>query len=354
MKIFVIGGVSLSESDTGFLQNRDVLQGAMNTLGRDLVTRGHDLLLCSPFEDSADYYVAKGAAAAASEGKAVIVEFHYPASRKVTDALSHLRKTLAPLQISAVTHPPPADENSKEAWNHAWLLAQLSAMEISNAVIAIGGKSTGPMSFLLPLAEAKKKTILPFQFLEGAAAVCFERQRHVLADQLHEELNALTDPGGIFRAADLLDRVAVDRPVKSLTDREPRFFISYAKARPKEADFVETLLRRRNLNVFRDDRDFLPGSVVDIEIDEYIKRADVFIALWCCEYACSPWCFDELEEALRRKAAGLITIWLFRVDETRIVPKDARELLSYRVRSREELEGQIIKLLEQYDRLSGS
>jgi hypothetical protein len=27
-----------------------------------------------------------------------------------------------------------------------------------------------------------------------------------------------------------------------------------------------------------------------------------------------PWCFDELEEALRRKAAGLITIWLFRVD----------------------------------------
>ena len=60
------------------------------------------------------------------------------------------------------------------------------------------------MSFLLPLAEAKKKTLLPFQFLEGAAAGCFERQRHVLADRLHEELNALTDPSGIGRAADLL------------------------------------------------------------------------------------------------------------------------------------------------------
>jgi len=57
-----------------------------------------------------------------------------------------------------------------------------------------------------------------------------------------------------------------------------------------------------------------------------------------------------MEEALRRKAAGLIAIWLLRVDETRIVPKDARPLLFYNVRSREELEGQIIKLLEEYAR----
>ena len=348
MKIFVIGGISVSESAPGFVQNRDLLREALKTLGRDLVTRRHHLLLCSPYDDSADYYVAKGAAEAASEGKDVIVEFHYPASRKVTDAFSHLRKTLVPLQISAVTHPPPADESSKEAWNHAWLLAQLSAMEISNAVIALGGKLTGPMSFLLPLAEAKKKILLPFQFLDGAAAGCFERQRHVLTDRLHKEINALSDPDGIYRAADLLDRIAVDRPVKSSTGREQRFFISYAKARPKEADFVEMLLRRRNLIVFRDDRDLPPGSVVDVEINENIKRADIFIALWCSEYACSPWCFDEMEEALRRKAAGLIAIWLLRVDETRIVPKGARALLFYNVRSREELEGQIIKLLEEY------
>src|SRR5438552_16825000 len=195
MRTFVIGGVSLSESEAGFLHNRNVLRGTMKALGQDLITTGHDLLLCSPFKDSADYYVAKGAAEAASKGKGVIAEFHYPASRKVTEALSRLKKTLVPLQVSAVTHPPPADENCKEAWNHAWLLAQLSAMEASNAVIAIGGKLTGAMSFLLPLAEAKKKTLLPFQFLEGAAAACFERQRHVLADRLHEELNALTDPG---------------------------------------------------------------------------------------------------------------------------------------------------------------
>jgi len=88
--------------------------------------------------------VAKGAAEAASSGKVVIVEFHYPASRKVTTAVTHLKKALAPLQISAVTHPPPAGESSKEAWNHACPLAQLSAMEASNAVIAIGGTLDGP------------------------------------------------------------------------------------------------------------------------------------------------------------------------------------------------------------------
>jgi hypothetical protein len=262
-----------------------------------------------------------------------------------------LKETLAPLRVVAVTHPPPADENSKEAWSHAWLLAQLSAMEASHAVVAVGGKLSGPMSFLLPLAEARRKVLLPFRFLEGAAAGCFERQRYALADRLHEELNALSDPEGIGRAGDLLDRLAAERTVKPHAGREPKFFISYAKARPKEADFIEMILRRRNLIVFRDDRDFVPGSAVEAEIDNYIEQADVFIALWCNEYACSPWCFDELEEALRRNTAGLITIWLIRVDETRIVPKGARDLLSYPVRSREELEGQVIKLLDQFESL---
>jgi hypothetical protein len=347
MKIFIIGGVSVLESQAGFPQNRELLGRTMNILGRDLVKRGHDLLLCSPFENSADHEAIRGAAEAAAERKGAFAEFHLPASAKVADALSRLKQRLAPLHVATVTHPPPADENSKEAWNHAWLLAQLSAMEASNAVVAVGGKSSGPMSFLLPLAEARKKVLLPFRFLEGAAAGCFERQRYALADKLDEQINALSEPEGITRAADLLDRLTAERTGASRDGREPKFFISYAKARPKEADFVEMILRRRNLTVFRDDRDFAPGSAVQSEIDNHIEQADVFIALWCNEYACSPWCFDELEEALRRKAAGLITIWLIRVDETRIVPKGARDLLSYPVRSREELEGQIIKLLEQ-------
>jgi len=35
-----------------------------------------------------------------------------------------------------------------------------------------------------------------------------------------------------------------------------RFFISYPRTRPAEADYVETVLRRQNMLVFRDETDF--------------------------------------------------------------------------------------------------
>jgi hypothetical protein len=69
MKIFIIGGVSVLESEVGFPQNRELLGRTMKALGRDLVKRGHDLVLCSPFENSADRDAASGAADAASERK---------------------------------------------------------------------------------------------------------------------------------------------------------------------------------------------------------------------------------------------------------------------------------------------
>lgn len=39
-------------------------------------------------------------------------------------------------------------------------------------------------------------------------------------------------------------------------------------------------------------------------------------------------------------------LWIFCPDGTRIVPKRARELIFYLVNSREEIEGQILRLLE--------
>lgn len=55
--------------------------------------------------------------------------------------------------------------------------------------------------------------------------------------------------------------------------------------------------------------------------------------------------------ALSRRDAGKLTIWLFRVDNTRIVPPDARNVTSYPARSREELERHILALLEQAQNL---
>jgi len=54
-----------------------------------------------------------------------------------------------------------------------------------------------------------------------------------------------------------------------------------------------------------------------------------------------------LELALDRHQAGAIALWILCVDETRVVPRRARDLVFYRVRSREELEGQVVRLLDQ-------
>ncbi len=126
----------------------------------------------------------------------------------------------------------------------------------------------------------------------------------------------------------------------------PNFFISYPRARPGEADHIEALLRCRNLEVFRDESNFGAGHAIPKQIEEAIYAANVFIAVWCAEYACSPWCFDEFELALNRLDSGKIKLWIICTDGTRIVPTRARNLHYYTVSSRQEIEGRILNLLE--------
>jgi hypothetical protein len=132
----------------------------------------------------------------------------------------------------------------------------------------------------------------------------------------------------------------------AMTNRQPVFFISYPR-RPTEADQVEAVLRRRNLPVFRDESELGAGHEIPAQIREAVHRADVFIALGCRECDCSSWCADELELALERRAAGKLQLWIICVDDTRIVPRGARDLLNYRIDSRKELEGQLVTLIEE-------
>ncbi len=61
---------------------------------------------------------------------------------------------------------------------------------------------------------------------------------------------------------------------------------------------------------------------------------------------CSPWCFDKLDLALKRHKEGRLALWLLCLDDTRVVPPAARELLTYPINSRRELGGAILDLLE--------
>jgi hypothetical protein len=126
-----------------------------------------------------------------------------------------------------------------------------------------------------------------------------------------------------------------------------RFFISYARARAAEADFVEALLRRQTefaVQVIRDDTEFEAGYEIDAQIRAKIFEADVFIGLWCTEYACSPWCADEFEIALERAPSGL-RLWLLMLDDTRMVPRNARRLQFISARTRDELESKVLAQL---------
>jgi len=342
MKIFIVGGTSVSTSDPMYDDQSRVLNLSMERIGRELVSAGHDLLVCSPFAGSADLAAVKGIAEILNKTDSRSVEFHCPDSPDVERELTGLADSLRLKPFRVYSHPLPTDEHGKGQWSYGWLLAQLSAMDRSQAVVAIGGKVEGSSSLLLALAEGQRKPVLPFIFLEGAAAQAFQRRRYELEDVLQDKLSALQYVERMTDVGILLESVITHRLIKSMKEVPVRFFLSYPKCRPQEADFVEITLRRRNFEVYRDERNFGAGRSLPGEITESIHRANVFVAIWCREYACSPWCFDEFELAIKRGK----TLWLLCVDDTRIVPPAARNLISYPARNREELERHVLTLLE--------
>lgn len=127
-----------------------------------------------------------------------------------------------------------------------------------------------------------------------------------------------------------------------------KVFISYSKSKPEYADYIELLLVQRNITVIRDQTFIELGGDVQRSIIDAVNDCTIFIVTWCAEYACSPWCYDEIHQALERHRNGEIDIWIFNIDGTRISPKGARDLLYYDVKSREDLGNKLLALLNTY------
>lgn len=144
---------------------------------------------------------------------------------------------------------------------------------------------------------------------------------------------------------DLLTRLVQAQMAPGTIGENPKFFISYSYDKPEDADVVENLLLRHKYEVIRDRYSFQPGAPLPDEIKDAIHRSTVFIAIWRWEYACSPWCFDEMEIALELREAGRLLLWIFCMDDTRMVPPKARPLSSFRIETREALEGKVSELL---------
>ncbi|WP_178019609.1 toll/interleukin-1 receptor domain-containing protein [uncultured Paenibacillus sp.] len=243
--------------------------------------------------------------------------------------------------------PPPVSDNL-ESIRFSWLLCQLQALEACHAIITVGGKLDGAANMLLLLAESKKKVILPLSYFGGAAEQVLKRRKYEFLDKLGDSLIFLEERDKIELAMELLPKLLSTTGEKKVGEANS-FFISYPRARPNEADCIETFLRRRNKIVHRDDNDFGAGHSIQSKIREAIFSSNIFIATWCQEYACSPWCFDEIEMALDRVESGSMDIWIFCVDNTRIVPKRARDRVAYFIKSRQDIENTLANLLSKLE-----
>jgi hypothetical protein len=339
MRYFVIGGIVDNESQT----EKEKFQDSCKIIGQTICQMGHSLVVCSPFQDSADYWVLKGFTNSKPKNGQVI-EIHFIDTLNVRTEIEKLETDNKYLRFNKIPYPASTSENTNSI-SYSWLLCQLQALESSHVIVAIGGKIDKSANMLLLLAESKRKQVLPLAFLGGAAANSFHRRRYELQDKFGSDFTLFQDKDNIINSIKLGELQDILSPKIDKSENPLKFFISYPRARPVEADYIETLLRRRNLQVFRDESDFGAGHAIPKQIEEAIYSANVFIAVWCAEYACSPWCCDELELALDRLEAGKIKLWIICTDETRIVPKRARNLTYFSVRSREEIDGRLLELL---------
>ena len=307
-------------------------------LGGEIARRGHDLLLCSPFEGSADVPALRGwVTTGPADRLQGHLEIHLPNLPSIRETLDALLATQKAQDSHRFYHAVPVTSDNRPNLEHAWLLAQLAALDTCQGVIAIGGKSDGTASLLLTLAATRRVPVLPLGFLGGAAAVYLDRHRYELSDALGHDADRLS--GAPKDAVSLLEKLVEPKVVGGSTVAPPsRFFISYPRERSAAADQIEALLRRRNAEVFRDNDSFEVGAEITGEIRRNIMRSDVFLALYCKEFMLSPWCFDELEFAFERSGKGLLRIALLCLDDSRVVPPQARTLAAYPCRDRNELE----------------
>lgn len=331
MKIMIIGGKTEQN------ESWEKIKEACIEIGKILRQKNHTLELCSPFEDSADYWVLKGYCS--DSCSRTTVNYHYVKLDSVDRKLQLLENKY--LKINKVPIIVSKSEE-KSDMQYAWLFCQLEAMECCQCVLAIGGKNTGSANMLLRFAEGKRKLVIPFTIGDGAAMRAYERREFQLKDKLGNEVYYLNS---IAHFGCIIDKIDESDMKKSNDIGERKIFISYARRRPCEADYIETLLRRRGVSVFRDESEFGAGKEIPVQIEENIYKSNTFIAVYCAEYACSPWCYDELELALDLREKGQIEIWILCIDDTRIVSKRARNMVFYQVKSREEIEGKIVSLL---------
>jgi len=324
---FVIGGITEESLDRDAEAPR--LNIACYKLGQAIAKAHAQLIICSPFPNSADYYTAMGFSEVEEDR---VIHFHSPNHPDVAEKRKLLSKTLGKPGLKVVDWLYPGPEN-KESWPQAWLLAQLQALERADVVIAIGGKVSNTANTLLHLAEGRNIPIVAYSFLGGAAQRCFQRRDW---ERLHPgfDKGILERDNGVESVIEIANRLATDLlSYRHSPNKHQTFFVSRATHDFEIADVLANWLRAHGYSVLLGDEEIRENQMATASIYQALLKSDTCIVLWSKQYALSPWCYDELMLAINRQ----MNIWLFNLDNSMIVPQNARKFKSMSVRNASEI-----------------
>lgn len=321
---YVIGGVT---QETGYPDYEDrELADFCRELGAAVAEAGVDLVICSPFPDSADLPALVGYV---RSGVGRTVHVHSPRHSRVEEAQAELSRMLGSGFEAVVKrwHYPPPEVDDRESWAQAWLLCQLMALEQADVVISVGGRISQTANTLLHLAEARRIPVVPFEFLGGASRRAYQRRdwTSTYPELDHEKLMDQNAAGEAMRIA---DHLVTARMRDRRGYRWPPQHVFVSRARP-DAEFARTLdayLTGIGLEVLLGEKELPPDRTIESAIEDAVLRCDLFIVLWSRSYAASRFCYDEIDLALRRHGVGELQIWIVNLDGSDVVPPGARHI----------------------------
>ena len=206
-----------------------------------------------------------------------------------------------------------------------FLLCQLHHLERADLAIILGGHNDGSLAAFVKIARNKSPLfpIIPLPFYGGIGESEFDKYfgRKSL-DHTEHELQRVEQ----FKLRNRESLEKIESAVKYFFKlySKKKIFMSYSWERKEEADFVEAFIRRhKEVDLFRDEVEIKTGKPITSSILAEIDNCDIFLMLWCNEYASSPYCYDEFHYIAEKKLLDKIHI-IF-LDNTRAVWPILRE-----------------------------
>ncbi len=156
----------------------------------------------------------------------------------------------------------------------------------------------------------------------------------------------MCDVDGVEHTIEIANRLMLDRMQPSRLLESPKMvFVSFAHQDAEMANALRAVLVKEGIEVLVGDDEIRSDQMITATIEQAVLRSDVCAVLWSRQYAQSPWCYDEMSLAINQQEYGKIKVWLFNLDDSPIVPAQARKLPTISVRNVQAMHNCVHELL---------